>query len=53
MLNISKKGWEYMWIRYEDAEDEDAKQIVKRPSAVFIEQVYDYGDFSDLNIGTN
>ena len=49
---IDKKGWEYLWVRYADAEDPAAKSIVKRPAAVYVEQVYEYGDFSGLGIGT-
>lgn len=36
-------GWEYMWVRYTDSEDA-AKAIVKKPVAVYVEQVYEYGD---------
>jgi len=49
---IDKKGWEYMWVRYADAEDSAAKAIVKKPVAVYIEKVYEEGDFSGLGIGT-
>src|SRR5262249_36297567 len=45
---INKKGWEYLWVRYQDAEDEDT--LVKQPSAAYVEQVYPYGDFSLLGI---
>ena len=49
---ISKKGWEYMWVRYADAEDAVAKAIVKKPVAVYIEKVYEEGNFAGLGIGT-
>jgi len=49
---ISKKGWEYMWVRYEDDEDENAKRLVKRPTAVYIEKVYEEGNFAVLGIGS-
>jgi len=52
ITDIAKKGWEYMWVRYADAEDAAAKAIVKKPVAVYIEKVYDEGDFSGLGIGT-
>ena len=52
ITSIAKKGWEYLWVRYEEAEDTTAKAIVKRPKAVYVERVYDSGDFSDLGIGT-
>jgi hypothetical protein len=46
--NVEKKGWEYLWVRYEDTDDTTAKSIVKRPTAVYVEKVYDEGDFGDL-----
>jgi len=52
ITGISKKGWEYMWVRYADTEDAAAKAIVKKPVAVYIERVYDEGNFASLGIGT-
>ncbi len=51
ITGISKKGWEYMWVRYTDTDDAVAKAIVKIPVAVYIEKVYEEGDFSALGIG--
>ncbi len=48
---ISKKGWEYMWVRYADAEDAAAKTLIKKPVAIYVEKVYEDGDFSLLGIG--
>jgi hypothetical protein len=48
---INKEGWHYLWIRYEDEEDVSAKTLIKRPGAIFIEQVYHYADFSLMGIG--
>ncbi len=48
---ISKKGWEYMWVRYADAEDAGAQAVVKKPVAVYIERVYEEGGFGSLGIG--
>ncbi len=50
IAGISKKGWEYLWVRYADAEDAAAKALVKKPIGVYVEQVYPYGDFSALGI---
>jgi hypothetical protein len=50
IVGIVKKGWEYLWVRYEDAEDTGANALVKRPMAVYVEQVYDWADFSLLGI---
>ena len=36
ITGVAKKGWEYMWVRYADAEDATAKAIVKKPVAVYI-----------------
>ena len=47
---IDKKGWEYLWVRYADDEDVNAKVLVKKPIGVYVEQVYENGDFSGLGI---
>jgi hypothetical protein len=47
--NINKKGWEYLWVRYGDVEDQ--KVLVKQPESVYIERVYDSGNFANLGIG--
>lgn len=52
ITGINKKGWEYLWVRYADDEDTAAKVLVKKPIAAYVEQVYQYGDFSGLGIGT-
>ena len=51
ITGIDKEGWDYMWVRYADAEDAVAKALVKVPIAVYVEQVYYADDFSDLGIG--
>jgi len=50
IVGIDKKGWEYLWVRYADAEDNVAKALVKRPVAAYVEEVYWDGDFSGLLI---
>ena len=47
---MTKRGWEYLWVRYADAEDEGV--LVKRPAAVYVEQVCGYADFRQLAIGS-
>lgn len=47
---ISKKGWEYLWVRYADQEDTAAKAIVKRPIAAYVERVYEDGGFAALDL---
>ena len=51
ITGISKRGWDYLWVRYQDAEDTTAKALVKRPVAAYVERVYYDGDFSGLGIG--
>lgn len=48
----AKKGWEYLWVRFRDAEDGTAKALVKRPVAAYVERVYETASFSTLGIGT-
>lgn len=50
ITGISKKGWEYLWVRYEDAEDAGAQAIVKRPVAAYVEKVYLELPFTALGI---
>lgn len=52
ITGINKKGWEHMWVETEDAVDATSGRIVRTVLAVHIEQVYYYGDFSLLGIGT-
>jgi len=47
---IAKQGWEYLWVRYADAEDTGAGAIVKRPVAAYVERVYESGNFGGLGI---
>lgn len=50
--SVDKLGWDYMWVQYGEDEDAGTSQIIKKPVAVYIEQVYYAGDFSLLDIGT-
>jgi hypothetical protein len=47
---ISKKGWEYLWVRYADHADPLAKALVKRPIAAYVERVYESGTFAALGL---
>ena len=51
ITGISKEGWQYLWVRFIDDEDPTAKALIKRPVSAYVEQVYSYGDFSNLGIG--
>ncbi len=52
ITGIDKKGHEYLWVLYEDVEDTTAKMLVRRPIAVYVQQVYATANFSALGIGT-
>ncbi|MGH2272663.1 hypothetical protein ACQ9LF_12765 [Anaerohalosphaeraceae bacterium U12dextr] len=43
---IAKKGWEYLWVRYEKNTSNDS--LVQVPKAVYVHQVYESGDFADV-----
>lgn len=44
----TKKGWEHVWIRYED--DKDADTLIKKPIAAYKSQVYHEQDWGGLGI---
>lgn len=43
-----KLGWDYLWVIY--ADEVDSNQLIKRPRSVYIERLYEFGNFSDLDI---
>jgi hypothetical protein len=43
ITGIAKGGWEYLWVRYEDAVD--GSSAVKRPISVHVDQVYRSASF--------
>ena len=47
---IRKRGWEYLWVYYEKREDADTGFTVPRPHSVYVEGVYNWGDFRVLGI---
>jgi hypothetical protein len=48
---VNKRGWDYLWIRYEDAVDTGANVLTKTIKAVSVDQVYQEADFTTLAIG--
>ena len=46
----AKKGWEYLWVKYAEHEDENAKTLVQQPVAAYVERVYDEASFAPLEI---
>jgi hypothetical protein len=47
---IKKRGWDYLWVRYEDAVDEAAKVVIRKPVAVYVEKVYPERNFAALGV---
>jgi hypothetical protein len=50
ITGIAKKGWEYMWVQYGEDVDTTVKVRIKKPIAVYIEKVYEEGNFGALGI---
>jgi hypothetical protein len=49
VTEIAKKGHEYLWVLYED--DVSDNTLLKKPKAVYVNQVYRTANFSGLGIG--
>lgn len=47
--DIEKKGHEYLWVKYED--DVSDTSLLKKPVAVYVNQVYREASFAGLGIG--
>jgi hypothetical protein len=39
ITGIAKKGWEYLWVRFQD--DESNSTPIKEPASAHVERVYD------------
>lgn len=48
ITGISKKGWQYLWAAFEETEDTNAKKVLRRPIAIYVEDVYLARHFSAL-----
>ncbi len=47
-----KEGHHYVWFSYEEDKDDTAKKRVMVPHAAHLEQVFEYGDFTLLGLGS-
>jgi len=50
ITGINKKGWEYLWVYFAKSVDTSAKLKIPVPTAVYVEQIYDYAPFSALGL---
>lgn len=49
-MTISRKsGWDYLWVRYSDKPEDG--EVLKKPSAAYIERVYERESFASLGLG--
>lgn len=52
ITGVYKRGWDYLWARYESTLDETAKKMTRKPIGVYVSEVSKQADFSELGIGT-
>jgi hypothetical protein len=51
VTGIAKKGHEYLWCLFDTAKDASTGLLIRKPRAVYIDQVYGSADHSLLSIG--
>jgi hypothetical protein len=51
IAGIEKEGWHHIHVLSEPAVSDDGKVLIMRPKYVYVDQVYAYGDFSQIGIG--
>jgi len=49
--SFSKKGWDYLWIRYMDVDHPASGLVLKKPIFLYVEEVYKASFFGSLGIG--
>lgn len=50
ITGINKGGWEYLWAFYEKGPNEEGTSQIQKPIAVYVEKVYEDGNFSVLKV---
>ncbi len=48
----SKKGWDYLWVKYQNDVDQSKENLISKPVGVYIEQVYESANLRGLGIGS-
>lgn len=48
--SIAKDGHDLLWVFYAPASDATAKEVIKKPAAVYIERIFKRADLNDLNL---
>lgn len=49
---IVKGGWEYLWFRYQEVDDDTTKWTVRKPLSAYVERVYRKSNFAELGLGS-
>jgi len=52
IAGITKRGHEYLWVKYESTLGAESSYLLKRPTHVYVNQVYAETNFAELGIGT-
>lgn len=52
ITNITKTGWDYLWVRYETTDDTTAKKTTPKPIQVDVDRVLTAFNFDLLGIGS-
>lgn len=47
---VSKAGWDYLWVYYQDSEDASTGRVVKKAVAAYVEQIYRRTNFAALGV---
>jgi hypothetical protein len=50
ITGINYRAHEYVWAFHDYDKDDDAKQLIVMPKAVYVERIHEYGDFTALGI---
>lgn len=48
--NVDKKGMHYTWVMHQDQKDDASEVTVPLPTALYVEKVYETGDFNWFNM---
>lgn len=49
---VSKKGWEYVWVKWAKELETASNALKPKVQGVYVQQVYEYANFATLGIGT-
>lgn len=48
---VTFRGWDYLWVKYEEEFDAGTKRTVQRPKFYYVEQVLKEADFTQFGLG--